>query len=199
MKLGILGGTFDPIHVGHLIVAELLADALDLERVLFTPAAKPPHKQHLPKTATRHRCRMVELAIGGNDRFELCPVDLNRPGPHYSVDTVSLIRRQYDLPADACYFIIGGDSLVDLPTWHQPEKLVQLCRLATVHRPGYRPDLTVIERAVPGVQDRLSWVETPLLQISSSQIRASAAGGRTIRYQVPETVRAYIEQHNLYR
>ena len=114
LQLGILGGTFDPIHVGHLLIAEIARETLGLDRVLFVPAAEPPHKQGLRKTAAHHRRRMVELAIAGNTFFELCLFDLERPGPHYSIDTVRGIRAQHQLSADACYFIIGSDSLGDL-------------------------------------------------------------------------------------
>jgi nicotinate-nucleotide adenylyltransferase len=197
--LGILGGTFDPIHQGHLIMAELAREALGLERILFTPAGDPPHKQQNSKSPAHHRRRLVELAIAGNPGFQLCTVDLERPGPHYSTETVRLIREQYGLPAEACFFIIGGDSLQDLPTWHRPELLVTLCRLALIHRPGYRPDLAELERQLPGLSQQVVWVETPLLEISASVIRRRAAQGQSIRYQVPEPVRAYIEAEQLYK
>jgi nicotinate-nucleotide adenylyltransferase len=198
IMLGILGGTFDPIHLAHLIVAELAREVLGLERILFTPAGDPPHKQENRKSPAFHRRRMVELAIAGNPHFEMCPVDLERPGPHYSIDTIRLIREQYGLSAEQCFFIIGGDSLQDLPTWHQPERLITLCRLAVSHRPGYRPELNDLERLIPGLSERLVWVETPLLEISASNIRGRVAQGQSVRYQVPEAVQAYIEEQGLY-
>lgn len=197
--LGILGGTFDPIHLAHLIVAELAREALGLERILFVPAGDPPHKQQNQKSEAVHRRRMVELAIAGNPGLALCPVDLERPGPHYSVETIRLIREQYHLSAENCFFIVGGDSLVDLPTWHRPDLLLTLCRLAVIHRPGYRPDLDDLEKQLPGLSDRLAWVETPLLELSASTIRRRVAQGQSIRYQVSEDVRAYIKEHRLYR
>lgn len=199
MTLGILGGTFDPIHQAHLILAELTRERLGLERILFTPAGDPPHKQERRKSPARHRQRLVELAITGNPQFELCPVDLERPGPHYSIDTIRLIREQYALSADQCFFIIGGDSLRDLPTWHQPQHLITLCRLAVIHRPGYQPELDDLEGLVPGLRERLVWVETPQLEISASEIRRRVAQGQSIRYQVPEAVKTYIEEHGLYQ
>jgi nicotinate-nucleotide adenylyltransferase len=199
LNLGILGGTFDPPHLGHLLLAEMVRDALSLARVLFVPAADPPHKQELTKTAACHRRRMVELAIAGNPGFELCDVDLERPGPHFSVDTVRLIRQRHNLPAADCIFIIGGDSLADLPAWHRPAALINQCRLAVVHRPGAQPDLAQLETQVPGIDQRLIWVESPLIQLAASNIRARVAAGQSIRYHVPEPVRTYIAQHQLYQ
>lgn len=198
-KLGILGGTFDPPHLGHLLLAETVREALSLARVLFVPAADPPHKQEQAKSAAGHRRRMVELAIADNPRFELCTVDLERPGPHFSVDTVALIRQRYALPADDCIFIIGGDSLADLPVWHRPAELISLCRLAVVHRPGVQPDVNQLATQVPGISGRLTWVETPLMQIAASDIRARVAAGQSIRYRVPPPVQTYIAQHHLYQ
>jgi nicotinate-nucleotide adenylyltransferase len=199
MKLGLLGGTFDPIHLGHLLMAETALDGLGLRQVFFVPAGDPPHKQDLAKTAARHRVAMVERAIAGHPCFALSRVDLERPGPHYTTDTVRLIRRQYRLSAEACFLIIGGDSLVDLPTWHNAPELVTLCRLAVAHRSGYRPDLAELEAVIPGLSARLDWVEMPLIGVSASDIRARVQAGRSIRYQVAEPVREYIEQNQLYR
>jgi nicotinate-nucleotide adenylyltransferase len=198
MRLGILGGTFDPIHLGHLLIAELARESLSLERVLFTPAGDPPHKQDQQKTAAHHRRQMVALAIEDNPYFELNTLDLERPGPNYSVDTIRQIRAHYDLPADDCFFIIGGDSLADLPTWHKPDVLIKLCRLAVIHRPGYRPDVSHLEAVIPGLKARLDWVETPAFELSSSLLRSKIRAGHTIRYQIPDKVIAYIERHRLY-
>ncbi|MCK6630688.1 MAG: nicotinate (nicotinamide) nucleotide adenylyltransferase, partial [Anaerolineae bacterium] len=150
MKLGFLGGTFDPIHLGHLLMAEMAWEGLGLSQVLFVPAGDPPHKQGQAKTPAIHRVAMVERAIAGNPHFALSRVDLERPGPHYTTDTVRLIRAQHNLSAEACFLIIGGDSLVELPTWHHTLELITLCRLAVIGRPGYRPDLTELEATVPG-------------------------------------------------
>ncbi|MFN8458262.1 MAG: nicotinate-nucleotide adenylyltransferase [Anaerolineae bacterium] len=199
MKLGILGGTFDPIHVGHLLMAEVAWQALGLSRVLFVPAGDPPHKQEAEKMAAHHRRAMVAAAIADNPHFELSLIDLERPGPHYSVDTVRLVRAKYDVAADGCFFIIGGDSLVDLPKWYHTAELAQLCRLAVIHRPGYRPDLAWLENVIPGLSRRVNWVEMPVSGVSSSEIRARVGAGLSIRYQVAEPVRAYIEQHCLYQ
>jgi len=198
MRFGILGGTYDPIHVGHLITAETVYQALNLDQVLFAPAGDPPHKQNIQKTPALHRQSMVELAIADNPHFKFCPIDIERPGPHFTVDTVRLIQEQYRLTSEETYFIIGGDSLVNLPTWHQPQQLISLCRLAVVHRPGYQPDLSALEQPIPGLSPRLDWVKMPLIDIASSDIRMNIQHGRSIRYIVSDEVRAYIQQKNLY-
>jgi nicotinate-nucleotide adenylyltransferase len=193
-----MGGTFDPIHLGHLLLAETAHEALSLSSVLFVPAGDPPHKQGVPKTAVHHRQAMVELAIAGNPCFELSLVDLQRPGPHYTTDTVRLLCRQHNLLPDECIFIIGGDSLADLPTWYHAPELITLCRLAVSHRPGYRPDLRVLEEKLPGVLRRLDWFEMPVLGLEASVIRERVRAGQSIRYQVTEPVRKYIETKRLY-
>jgi nicotinate-nucleotide adenylyltransferase len=198
MKLGILGGTFDPVHTGHLLLAEVTCDQLGLERVLFVPAGDPPHKRDQPKTEAEQRRAMVVAAIADNPRFDLSTVDMERPGPHYSVDTVRLIRQQYHLVAEDTCFIVGSDSLADLATWHQPARLVSHCRLAVVHRPGITPDTTHLEQDIPGLTEALVWVPAPLLALAASNIRARVAAGQSIRYQVPPPVLAYIQQHGLY-
>ena len=139
LRLGIFGGTFDPIHHGHLVAAEAARHRLALDRVLFVPAGRPPHKPDRPIADAGHRLRMLELAIAAKTYFAISHVDLERPGPHYTTDTVQLLRHQYNLSPDECFFIIGGDSLVDLPTWYHASELITLCRLAVSHRPGYRP------------------------------------------------------------
>ncbi len=198
MKLGILGGTFDPIHLGHLLIAEAARDTLHLERVLFIPAADPPHKQNHRKSQAAHRQAMVELAIGPNTVFELSRVDMERSGPHYSTDTVRLVRQKHRLTAEECFFIIGSDSLKDLPTWHNPQELIRLCRLAVAARPGCQADLSTLAQKIPGIADRLNWVELPQVGIAGSKIRAMVQAGQSIRYQVTEPVRDYIKQHQLY-
>ncbi len=199
MRLGVLGGTFDPIHWGHLLVAEMTRDILKLERILFVPAGDPPHKQAIKKTPPQQRQRMVELAIADNPNFELCKVDMARPGPHYSVDTIGLIRKQYKLSAEACFFIIGGDSLADLPGWHKPQTLITLCRLAIVYRPGYQPDIEALEGIIPGLSSRLNGIPLAItVKLASSMVRNSVKAGQSIRYLVPDKVRIYIKQYQLY-
>jgi nicotinate-nucleotide adenylyltransferase len=198
MKVGIFGGTFDPIHMGHLLLAETARETLALSRILFAPAGDSPLKQSMAKTPAPLRQAMVELAIAGNPCFELSLVDLQRPGPHYSVDTVRLLREKLQLPADAFYFIMGGDALADLPKWHQAAELITLCRLAVSHRPGYRPDLTLLAQKLPGLQDQLDWIEMPPLGLQASTIRKRVYSGQSIRYQVLDAVREYIDTNGLY-
>lgn len=194
-RIGILGGTFDPPHYGHLILAELAADSLALDRVLFVPAADPPHKGAL-RSSAEHRVAMVERAIAGNPRFALSRVDLDRPGPHYSVEMVRLL--QGERPEAPLAFLIGGDSLRDLPQWSRPDELIRLVRLGVMRRPGSAPDLTQLERELPGIRERVDWIDAPQIEISASALAQRVRAGLSIRYQTPDAVRAYIEEHRLY-
>lgn len=196
MRVGILGGTFDPPHYGHLILAELAADSLALDRVLFVPAADPPHKGGL-RASAQHRVALVERAIAGNPRFALSRVDLDRPGPHYSVEMVQLVQAEF--PGAALIFLIGGDSLRDLPTWSRPDELIKRVRLGVMRRPGSAPDLTQLEREIPGLGERIDWIDAPQIEISASALARRVAAGLSIRYQTPDAVRAYIDDHQLYR
>ena len=199
MRLGILGGTFDPIHFGHLLAAEETRVTLGLDRVLFAPAGDPPHKQGYPILPIAHRLVMVRLAISDNPAFAISTIDIDRPGPHYTVDTIRLLREEWATDADETFFTMGVDSLAHLLTWHQPAQLIQLCRLAVVARPGFRADLTELEATLPGISHRLDWVEMPVLGISSSDLQRRVREGRSIRYQVPAAVAEYVAEHKLYR
>jgi nicotinate-nucleotide adenylyltransferase len=199
LRLGVLGGTFDPIHFGHLLAAEEARVTLGLERVLFAPAGAPPHKQGHIISPIAHRLAMVRLAIADNPAFAVTTVDTDRPGPHYTVDAIQLLREEWGTGADETFFLMGADSLTQLLTWHQPDRLVELCHLAVMARPGYRPDLTNLKTALPGLAARLDWVEMPVLDIAASDLRRRVSQGRSIRYQVPEAVAAYVAEHGLYR
>ncbi len=196
-RLGVLGGTFDPPHLGHLILAETATSTLGLDRVLFVPAGDPPHKQGRPITATAHRLAMLELAIAGNGRFAVSRVDVDRPGPHFTVDMLALLHKAH--PGAQLYFILGGDSLADLVTWRDPAGIVAAARLAVNQRPGAAFDLEALERNIPGISARLSIVDEPLIGLSGSLLREQMAQGHSIRYQVPDAVLEYIEAHGLYR
>lgn len=198
MRLGILGGTFDPVHFGHLLAAEEARVALRLDRVLFAPAGDPPHKQGHSILPVAHRLAMIRLAVADNPAFVISTIDVDRPGPHYTVDMIQLLRDEWGTGADETFFIMGGDSLAHLLTWHQPARLIELCRLAVVARPGYRADLAELEATLPGISHRLDWVEMPVLGVSSSDLQRRAREGRSIRYQVPAAVAEYVVEHRLY-
>jgi nicotinate-nucleotide adenylyltransferase len=199
LRLGILGGTFDPIHFGHLLAAEESRTTLSLDRVLFVPAEVPPHKLGHPILPIDHRLAMVRLAIADNPGFAISMVDVERPGPHYSVDTIQRLARQWHADSDDIYFIMGADSLADLPTWHDPARLVSTCRLAVVTRPDYRANLDELERALPGLSHRVDWVDMPSMGMSSHDLQRRVRAGRSIRYQTPLAVVRYIAEHRLYQ
>jgi nicotinate-nucleotide adenylyltransferase len=198
-RIGIFGGTFDPPHLGHLVLTEACADALSLARVLWVPAADPPHKQRATISAVRHRVAMAALSIAGNARFALSRADVDRPGPHYSADLVSIIAAQH--PGAALYFLMGGDSLRDLPAWHEPARLLAGCRLGVTRRPGDDVDaaLPALHDALPALAGRLHFVEAPLIEISGSEVRRRVREGLSIRYRVPDAVITYIEKEGLYQ
>jgi nicotinate-nucleotide adenylyltransferase len=196
-RLGILGGTFDPIHHGHLVAAEEALYQASLDRVLFVPAGAPPHKPTRPISAADHRLRMIELAIAGKAHFAISRVDVDRSGPCYTVDTLALLRREWG-SGPTLFFIVGADSLAEMATWYQPQRLIELCELVVVERPGSEIDLEQVEGQLPGISGRLHRVRMPRLQISSSDLRARRRAGRSISYLVPPAVEAYILEHGLY-
>lgn len=196
-RLGLLGGTFDPIHLGHLILAQATAEHLELDQVLFVPAGLQPLKRDRAITPAPHRLRMVELAIAGNPRFALSRVDVDHPGPSYTVETLDRLRAAWG-PEAAFWFIIGLDSLATLQAWRDPAGLLERTRLAVADRPGVTVDLPALTAALPRLPDRLDWVPAPLIAISASALRARAAAGRSLRYFVPDPVAAYITTHALY-
>ncbi len=198
MRIGILGGTFDPIHYGHLVVAEECRYSLQLERVLLVPAGQPPHKVGRAVAPAADRLAMVELAVAGNCHLAVSRIEIERPGLSYSVDTVALLREEYSRQAEL-FFIIGLDALFDLVSWHEPRRLLQLCKLAAVSRPGYQFDLSPLLGQLPEVAERVVYVPTPELNIASSDLRQRVATGRPIRYQLPDAVAQYIYDHGLYR
>lgn len=197
-RLGVLGGTFDPIHHGHLVAAQEARYQLGLDLVLLVPAGEPPHKPARPISDVAHRLRMVELAIAGRSGFALSRVDVDRQGPCYTVDTLALLREEWG-SAPVFFFIEGVDSLAEITTWYQPHRLIQLTDLAVVRRPGVELDLDRLETDLPGLGERLHWVQMPQLEISSSDLRARVRDGRPISYLLPHSVEAYIKEQDLYR
>ncbi len=197
MRIGVMGGTFDPPHIGHLVAAEEARVRLRLERVLFVPAGIPPHKLDEPVTPVEHRLEMVTRAVASNPYFTVSRVDVDRPGPSYTVDTLRLLRGEWGDDVEL-YFIMGIDSLADLPNWHEPQRIIELCRLAVVDRPGYDAHIESLERILPGLSRRVEFVPMPQLEISSTDLAERVRQGLPIRYQVPPAVEAYIYTHRLY-
>lgn len=198
VRLGILGGTFDPIHIGHLILAEEAWYQLGLQKVLLVPAGDPPHKRGRRLSPVEHRVRMIELAIADNPHLELSRIDVDRPGPHYTIDMVRAHLEQYGYGTDL-YFLMGLDSLADLPNWHKPQELVELCNLVALSRPDSGFDWDALEEKLPGVRWRVIFLPMPELQISSSILQQRVRQGRPLRYQVLPQVETYIYEHGLYQ
>lgn len=198
MRIGLLGGTFDPIHIGHLILAEEAHFQLQLDFLYFVPAGDPPHKQDRDITPVHHRLEMLAQAIGDIDYARMSLVDVTRPGPHYASETVQLFTAQLGAPVEL-YFLLGMDSLRDLATWHNPRWLIDHCRLAAFSRPGVVVDWDELNATLSGIQERVTLVEMPLIEISSSDLRARISHGHPIRHRVPRVVEAYIAKEGLYR
>jgi nicotinate-nucleotide adenylyltransferase len=195
-RLGLLGGTFDPPHYGHLLAAQESAWRLELERVLFLPARQNPLKQGVATTPAEVRCEMVRLAIQDDDRFELSRLDLDRPPPSYTVD----LLRQLQQPGCDLFFIVGGDILPELPLWYAPDEIFHLTSLAVLARPGAPlPDFATLEARIPSASGRLRLVDMPGVDISSTAVRARVRGGVPIRYLTPPSVEAFIRARGLYR
>lgn len=194
MRLGLFGGTFDPIHLGHLILAEACREACGLDRVWFVVAGTPPHKRG-ERTPVADRLEMARIATAGNPAFEVSEIEAHDPGPHYSYATLEAIHRER--PEDELFFLIGADSLVDLPHWRRPERVAELATIVVVGRPGIDPPEVMPDlgpMALPIV-----WAEAPAIGIASTDLRHRLAEGRSIRYQVPRGVEAYIAANGLYR
>jgi nicotinate-nucleotide adenylyltransferase len=195
--LGIIGGTFDPPHYGHLILAENGRAQLGLDQVLFVPVAQPPHKPEQPITETRHRVAMVEAAIADNAAFQLSRVDVDRPGPNFTVDMLRILQETY--ARASLFFLMGGDSLTEFLSWRNPAGIVEQAHLAVMQRPGWEADLATLGEELPGIGERLAWLDTPHLKISGTDLRRRVREGLPIRYLVPSSVREYVHKHGLYR
>jgi len=195
VNLGVMGGTFDPIHLGHLAVAEEAREVLELDRILFVPAGQPPHKPAAEVTSVEHRLAMVEAAIADNPAFELSRIEIDRAGPSYTVDTLEALAAD----GDRLTVILSAETFAELPTWHEPWRLFEAASVAVAPRWGYpAPDPDWLAATFPGREDRVSYLEGPRLGVSSTALRARVAAGRSIRYLVPQPVAAYIAANNLY-
>ena len=199
--IGLLGGTFDPIHYGHLVIAEEVVAVLHLDEMVFIPAGQPPHKSGHSVTAVEHRVAMLELAIASNPHFAISLVDVERSGPSYTVETLQRLREEWGTNV-ALYFVIGWDSLEELPLWYDPIGILeQLTYLVAARRPGYLEEpgyIEQLEARLPGIKQRLLVIPVPQLAISATELRQRVAEGRPIKYQTPEAVERYITEHNLY-
>ena len=203
MRVGILGGTFDPVHLGHLIIAEESRLSLALDRVLFVPAGQPWLKAGQPLTEAGHRRRMVELAVASNPHFDCLSSELDRPGPSYTVDTLAELRADWG-PDVELHFILGQDAFASFHRWKEPGRLLELARLVVVSRPGYHEEQqdAIINRTLARYReqgDRITVLPVPMVDFSATEIRRRAAAGRSFRYQVPEPVEQYIIEQGLYR
>lgn len=202
MRLGIFGGTFDPIHLGHLLLAEMCREQCSLDKVWFLPAGVPPHKQEVgPQATTDQRIAMVELAIGGHAAFEVCDYEAQRGGVNYTYATLEWISQQR--PGDELFFLMGADSLADLPSWRNPERICELAVPVVVDRPAApAPNWNLLAKLVS--PERLNVfreypVEMPVFGISSTEIRRRVAAGLSIRYQTPRAVEKFIEAEGIYQ
>ena len=199
MKTGVLGGTFDPIHIGHLILANEIREAAGLDNVLFVPAYSPPHKTASDTAPGEHRLQMVALAVADRPSFEASDIELRRGGVSYTVETIAELKRER--PDDELYFIIGADTVPELVSWHKIEELVGLCRVLIGGRPGHELRWEPLEKVLPEQRVgelRSGVVVTTPIGISSTCIRSRIREGRSIKYLVPREVEEYIVEHSLY-
>jgi len=196
VRIGVLGGTFDPIHIGHLIVAEEAITRLGFREVLFVPAGQPRLKPNNSISPAVQRVEMVRRAIATNPHFKLCTLEVEHPGPSYTVDTMTMLQKQMGNKTDL-FFILGRDAFVGLPFWKEPQKLVQICRLVVAPRLGSK-NLDDLEKSIPGLPDKVVQLDMPVIGISSSEIRQRVAQGLSIRYLVPAEVEKYIQEQKMY-
>ena len=196
-RIGVLGGTFDPVHNGHLHIAATLRTALNLDSVLWVPAGRPPHKSDQIVSSDHDRLAMLDLALAGSATDEISTIDIDRSGPSYTADTLGILAEQF--PSARLLFLMGEDSLRDLPTWHHPERILRVAEIAVAGRPGVETDFESLELRVPGVRKRVHVVPTEEVSISSSEIRRRVRENQSIRGLVPDTVAEYIHDHRLYK
>jgi nicotinate-nucleotide adenylyltransferase len=195
MKIGIMGGTFDPIHIGHLVAAEEARAVFRLDKVIFVPNYQPPHKPNVPVTNPEHRYAMVLLSIYTNPYFEVSRIEIERGGPSYAIDTVKEFRKLY--PDAEIYFITGADAIAEILSWKQGREILQLCKFIAVTRPGYDIE-KVKEKLRPVNNNSIEFLKITEINISSTEIRRRVREGKPIKYLVLDTVENYIYKHNLY-
>lgn len=197
-RIGLMGGTFDPIHLGHLVTAEAVRNEFDLERILFIPAGCPPHKLNEKVTDARHRYLMTLLATASNPYFSVSAIELERSGPSFTIDTVRSLVKEYGETAEL-YFITGADAFVELDTWNDIDELLTLCHFVAATRPGIEYSMDrVLAHFAPESRSRIHRLTTPELAISATDIRKRVQDHRSIRYIVPDHVVQYIAKEKLY-
>jgi nicotinate-nucleotide adenylyltransferase len=195
-RLGVLGGTFDPVHIGHLLLAEASREGADLDRVVFVPAGFQWRKAGREITPGGQRCEMVRLAIEDNSAFSLSTLEIEREGPSYSEVTLAALAAEN--PGAELFFILGADALADLPNWHAPQRILDLATLVVASRPGEDGSAAPLA-ALGDLQPRIVWINMPAMAVSATAIRDRVRAGRSIRYLVPDSVREYIDENGLYR
>jgi len=196
-RLGVVGGTFDPPHYGHLVLAENARVQLALDVVLFVPAGRPPHKPAAPITAAQHRVAMVQAAIAGNPAFLLSRVDLERPAPHYTVDMLAMLAEIY--PSTELLFLMGGDSLAEFASWRDPSGILELATLVVMERPGWKGDWGALAEQIPALPTRLRVLDAPRIGLSGTDLRRRSRMGLPLRYLVPPAVERYVREYRLYQ
>jgi nicotinate-nucleotide adenylyltransferase len=198
MKIGVLGGTFDPVHNGHISMAEEAYKSLGLTEVMMVPAWQPMSKPNEVITPAEQRLEMLMLAIAGKPYLKISTIEIERKGPSYTVDTIDELGQMYGREYNL-YFILGWDSLALLTTWHEPKRLIKKCILVTVPRPGYiKPDLKELENDIPGITEKVIFLEKPRIDISATTIRGMVGMGEKIDSLVPKAVEEYIRKNKLY-
>jgi nicotinate-nucleotide adenylyltransferase len=199
MKIGVLGGTFDPIHLGHLAIADEASRLLALNKVIFMPAGNPYFKDSAVISPAADRVKMVELALAGQASYVISLLEIERPGPSYALDSIMQIKKQFR-PGDEIFFIMGWDSMMTLPLWHEPGSLIRLCTVVAAPRPGFPPpDLKTLSKDLPGIEERSIVMERPLIDISATLIRQRIAKGLPVNDLVPPAVAEYIREKGLYK
>lgn len=194
IKIGLFGGSFDPIHNGHLILANWVRNKLSLGRIIFIPAAVPPHKQNLKLTDSNHRYRMVQIAIENHPNFEVSDIEIKRSGISYTIDTIFYFQQKFSLNNKHLFLIIGADSLLDFPNWKEPEKIIENCQVVVLQRPEVN-----LNQAKPEYKRQAIILQSPLIDISATDIRRRIREGDSIAQFVPPAVEHYIYEHKLYK
>lgn len=198
LRIGIFGGTFDPPHVGHLILAEECRTQLTLDKLLWVVTDNPPHKHYVQITPIEQRVVMVQKAIEGNPNFVLSRVDIDRPSPHFAIDTVRILKEQN--PGAKMFYLMGGDSLHDLPTWNRPQDFIKICDgIGVMRRHADQVDIESLEKVLPGIERKVFIVEAPILEISSREIRQRITEGQGFRYYLRDAVYQAVQEMGLYK